>query len=91
MNIVDRMESRLAENKSAFKTYATTKAAVKAIEKKINQVADFNDAPADINYMTVFLPSVGRYAVMVNHTDWLRKHGLGGYGGEFNVSGFWSQ
>lgn len=91
MNILDRMESRLAENKSAFKTYATVKAAAQAVEKKIAQVAAFHDAPRDIHYTVVFLPSVSRYAVMVNHTDWLRRYGLGGYGGEFNVSGFWSQ
>ena len=91
MNIVDRMEERLAENKSAFKTYATVEAAAKAVEKKIAEVADFNELPHDINYMTVLVPSVGRYAVMVNYTDWMRKHNIGGYVGEFCNTGFWSQ
>jgi len=91
MNILDRMETRLEENKTAFKTYATAKAAAKAVEKKIAEVADFNGLPADIDYMTILIPSVGRYAVMVNYSEWMRKYSIGGYVGAFAVSGFWSQ
>ena len=41
MNILDRMESRLAENKTAFKTYATVKAAAQAVEKKLHKLRRF--------------------------------------------------
>lgn len=91
MNILERMEERLNENKSAFKTYATANAASKAIEKKIAQVAAFYDKPADMDYMTMMLPSVGRFAVIVDFSAWMRKYEVGGYVGEFSASGFWSK
>ena len=91
MNILERMEERLNENKAAFKTYATAQAAAKAIEKKIAQVAAANNKPADMDYMTMMLPSVNRFAVIVDFSAWMRKHGVGGYVGVFAASGFWSK
>jgi len=91
MNILERMEERLNENKSAFKTYATAQAASKAIEKKIAQVAAFHGKPADMDYMTMLLPSVNRFAVIVDFSAWMRKYETGGYVGEFAQAGFWSK
>lgn len=91
MNILERMEERLNENKAAFKTYATATSAAKAIEKKIEQVAAFYEKPADMDYMTMMLPSVNRFAVIVDFSAWMRKHDVGGYVGAFAASGFWSK
>lgn len=91
MNILERMEERLNENKTAFKTYATATAASKAIEKKIEEVAAFYDKPSDMDYMTMMLPSVSRFAVIVDFSSWMRKHDVGGYVGVFAASGFWSK
>lgn len=91
MNILERMEERLNENKAAFKTYATATAATKAIEKKIEHVAALYGKPSDMDYMTMMLPSVGRFAVIVDFSSWMRKHDVGGYVGVFAASGFWSK
>lgn len=88
-NLIQNIEARYAENKKSFKTYGTYKNALRAIIPHLVDVAVLHDAPMDMNYMPVQIPSCGRWTVVVMYGNWMQKHNIGGYVFEFSSRGFW--
>ena len=91
MNLIDRIEQALSENKSSTKTYATKERAEKTATKLWG---DFNriygsDIPGE--FVTVYVPSTNRWTPVFNLTNWLGRFNNGGvYVGFFATKGFFT-
>lgn len=90
MNLVTRIEERLAENKSSVKTYATYDSAEKIGNKLGRNYAELYGKNDAVEYIVVFLPKTQRFSVVFRLMDYLSKHQTGGYIGVFAQKGFFS-
>ena len=91
MNILDRIEARLRENKGAVKLYKTATSAEKVAEK---EVKNLNDRHADredcrCDYIITYVPSQAKYTIIFHFTPWIRAAG-GTYVGWFANRNFFS-
>lgn len=90
MNILDRIEARFTETKTACKLYADTVAATKAAEREIAKLNKAHDVDIDCDYFLVFVPSQNKLTVVFNFTKWLNHYGYGTYLGWFANRNFYS-
>ena len=90
MNLVTRIEERLAENKSGVKTYATYESAEKVGHKLGRNYAECCGKSDAVEFIVVFLPKTQRFSVVFRLMDYLGKHQTGGYVGVFAQQGFFS-
>lgn len=90
-NLTERIENRIAENKSSVKTYKTYAAACEVGEKFGKLFATYmgkQDAQAD--YIVVYLPTLNKFTVVFQMMAFLSKYQVGGYLGWFANKGFFS-
>jgi len=90
MELVSKIEERLAENKTSIKTYKTYEAASKVGLKLGTEFAHVRGYNDNVHYIVTYLPTTGRYTVVFRMMDWFSKHKEGGYIGHFANAGFFS-
>ncbi len=90
MNIIDRIEERLAENKSSVKTYAAYKSAMAKAEELSQKFEQWNGTNVGMDYLVVKLPLTERWTVVFNLSAWSAKSKTGTYLGWFAQKGFFS-
>lgn len=92
MNMLEAIETRLTQNKSAVKTYKTADAATKAAEKEIADFfasqSEFQPYPPKMFYVVTYIPSNQRFTVIFNTGRWFAESGRGGYVSHFAERGF---
>ena len=90
MNIIERIEDRLAENKSGTKTYKTYATAQATAEKLSNEFETWNGTAVGVEYTVVMLPKTQRWTVVFNLSKWIQRANVGTYLGWFAQRGFFS-
>lgn len=93
VDIVAKIENRLAENKSSIKTYSSFERARKAglhyATRAIPHFASDLDA-SPCSFIVVYLPGADRFSVIFMLTEYMAFHKCGGYIGYFSQLGFMS-
>ncbi len=90
MNILEKIETRFTETKSACKLYATAASATKAAEAEIAKLNKAHSTDIDCDYVLVYVPSQDKLTVVFNFTKWLQRYNAGTYLGWFAQRGFFS-
>jgi hypothetical protein len=90
MNIIERIEERLTENKAGVKTYGAYKTAMAKAEELAAKFEQWNNTNVGMDYMVVQLPSNNRWTVVFNLSAWSAKSRTGTYLGWFAQKGFFS-
>ena len=90
MNILDRIESRFTETKTAYKLYANTASATKAAEAEVARLNKAHNVGIDCPYIITFVPSQQKFTVVFDFTRWLERYNAGTYIGWFALRGFFS-
>jgi hypothetical protein len=90
MNILDRIEARFAETKTACKLYATPASATKVAEREVAQLNEAHGTDIGCEYILVFVPSQQKFTVVFNFSRWLQRYNTGTYLGWFAQRGFFS-
>ena len=90
MNILDRIEARFTETKTACKLYATTASATKAAEAEVAKLNKAHGVEIDCPYIVTFVPSQQKFTVVFDFTRWLQQYDTGTYLGWFAQRGFFS-
>lgn len=89
-NILNRIEDRLAENKSSVKTYASYSTAHTVAENESNNFEKWNGTDVGMEYVVVMLPKTHRWTVIFNMSKWIQRANTGTYVGWFAQRGFFS-
>ncbi len=90
MNILDRIEARFTETKSACKLYADADKATKAADREVAKLNEAHGTDIDCDYFLVFVPSQDKLTVVFNFSKWLNRYGTGTYVGWFANRNFYS-
>ena len=90
MNILDRIEARFTETKTACKLYATPASATKAAEAEVAKLNKAHDTNIDCPYVVTFVPSQQKFTVVFDFTRWLLRYDNGTYLGWFSQRNFFS-
>lgn len=90
MNITQAIIDRLTENKSSIKTYADYDRAIKTGEELGAQFETWNGTDVGMDFIVVYIPTVKRYTVVFNMTNWSARSKTGTYLGYFANKGFFS-
>ena len=90
MNILDRIESRFTETKTACKLYADTAAATKAADREVAKLNKAHDTDIDCLFIITFVPSQQKFTVVFDFSQWVSTYGNGTYLGYFADRGFFS-
>lgn len=92
MNITQKIEDRIAENKSSVKTYASHQFAEARAEKVAGQCLNHycDGIGFEMQYLIIFLPHVKRWTVVFNLSSFLRANKAGGYIGAIADLGFFT-
>ena len=90
MELVNKIEARLTENKASVKTYKTYESAGKVGLKLGTEFARMYGYDDNVHYIVTYLPTIGRYTVVFRMMDWFAKHKEGGYLGHFADKGFFT-
>ena len=90
MNILDRIEARFTETKTACKLYATTASATKAAEAEVVKLNKAHGTDIDCTYFVVFVPSQQKMTVVFDFSGWVQRYNNGTYLGWFAQRGFYS-
>jgi hypothetical protein len=91
MELVSRIQERLAENKNSVKTYRNYETALSIGNKLGKDYAECHGVLCDDpDFIVVYLPKYERYAVIFQLMSFMQKHRLGGYIGWFAQRGFFS-
>ena len=101
MNILDRIETRFAETKTACKLYASAASAAKTAEAEVAKLNRAHSVEIDCPYVVTFVPSQQKFTVVFNFSRWLllykenmrrmkQRHNTGTYLGWFAQRGFFS-
>ena len=90
MNILDRIEARFTETKTACKLYADTAAATKAADREVAKLNKAHNVEIDCPYIVTFVPSQQRFTVVFDFTRWLQRYDNGTYLGWFAQRNFFS-
>lgn len=91
MNIIDKIEGRICENKSSVKTYKDIQTANRVGEKLGKEFGAWNAwggaKGIACSYIPVMLPNIGRWALIFNLSAWSEQSGQGTYLGWFAQKG----
>ena len=90
MNVLDRIEARFAETKSACKLYASAVSAAKTAEAEVAKLNKAHGVEIDCPYVVTFVPSQQKFTVVFNFSRWLQRYNTGTYLGWFAQRGFFS-
>ena len=90
MNILDRIEARFAETKTACKLYASAASATKAAEAEVAKLNKAHGTDIDCTYFVLFVPSQQKMTVVFNFSGWVQRYNNGTYLGWFSQRGFYS-
>ena len=83
INITDKIEARLAENKSGVKTYASYQMADGKASFFADQFRAAHDEEIPMQYIVVYLPKTKRWTPVFNLSSWAAASGEGFYLGWF--------
>ena len=90
MNILDKIEARFNETKSACKVYATVSGATKVAELEVAKLNAAHGVEIDCPYIITFVPSQKKYTVVFHLSVWLNCYGTGTLVAWFAHRGFFS-
>tara|TARA_R100001163_G_C5029976_1_gene170460 strand:+ start:652 stop:927 length:276 start_codon:yes stop_codon:yes gene_type:complete len=90
MNILEKIEARFTETKTACKLYASAASAKKAAEAEVAKLNKAHDVDIDCDYLLVFVPSQDKLTVVFNFSGWMHRYNNGTYLGWFSQRGFFS-
>jgi hypothetical protein len=90
MNILEQIEARFTETKTACKLYANAASATKAAEAEVAKLNNAHRASVDCPYVITFVPSQQKFTVVFDFSRWLSGYGNGTYLGWFAQRGFFS-
>jgi hypothetical protein len=90
MNILEQIESRFTETKTACKLYATTASATKAAEAEVAKLNKAHGVEIDCLYIITFVPSQQKFTVVFDLSRWVNRYGSGTYLGWFSRRNFFS-
>jgi hypothetical protein len=90
MNILDRIEARFTETKTACKLYANPASATKAAEAEVAKLNKAHGTDIDCTYFVVFVPSQQKMTVVFDFSGWVQRYNNGTYLGWFAQRGFYS-
>lgn len=90
MNLVAKIECRIAENKSSIKTYKSYETACKTGEDLGLIFATKKGVQFPVEFIPVYLPSLNRWTVVFQQMAWMQRYSQGGYIGWFATNGFFS-
>jgi hypothetical protein len=90
MNILDKIEARFNETKSACKVYATVSGATKVAEREVAKLNAAHGVEIDCPYIITFVPSQKKYTVVFHLSVWLNCYGTGTLVTWFANRGFFS-
>ena len=90
MNILDRIEARFTETKTACKLYASAASATKAAEAEVAKLNKAHGTDIDCTYFVVFVPSQQKMTVVFDFSGWVQRYNNGTYLGWFAQRGFYS-
>tara|TARA_R110000803_G_scaffold180978_1_gene243357 strand:- start:550 stop:825 length:276 start_codon:yes stop_codon:yes gene_type:complete len=90
MNILDRIEARFTETKTACKLYATPASATKAAEAEVAKLNKAHGTDIDCTYFVVFVPSQQKLTVVFDFSGWVQRYNNGTYLFWFSQRGFYS-
>jgi uncharacterized membrane protein len=89
-NIIDKIETRLQENKKSIKTYADLSKAVDFAARQNKTFMKETGTEENVEFIPVYLPNTGRWTAVFNLTKWLNRTGRGCYLGFFASKGFYT-
>ena len=90
MNILDRIERRFTQTKTACKLYANTASATKAAKAEVAKLNKVHGVEIDCPYIVTFVPSQQKFTVVFDFTCWLQRYNAGTYLGWFADRKFFS-
>lgn len=90
MNILDRIESRFTQTKTACKLYANADLAAKVAEREIAKLNAAHGTDILCLFIVTFVPSQQKFTVVFDFSQWLSTYGNGTYLGYFADRGFFS-
>lgn len=88
VDIIARIERRLRENKTGFKTYKSYDAAHKAASKVAKAAAVYYDTTEQPEFVVALLPNVKTFTAIFSFTLYAQRHDVGGYVGFIAHKGF---
>ncbi|CAB4122506.1 hypothetical protein UFOVP36_56 [uncultured Caudovirales phage] len=90
MNIIERIEARVTENKASVKTYKTADRAAATAAKLAKEFEEGHDSEISIRYSVIILPTTQRWTVIFKLTEWINRANQGTYLGHFSQQGFFT-
>ena len=90
MNILEKIENRLTENKSSVKLYATAEAAQRTAIKENESLKKAHNTSIDCDFIVTYVPSRKKYTVIFQFSQWLQKYNNGAYLFYFSQRNFFS-
>jgi len=90
MNILDRIEARFTETKTACRLYRTAGSAAMAGDREVAKLNEAHGTDIDCTYFVTFVPSQQEYTVVFDFSGWLRQYDNGTYLGWFAQRNFYS-
>ena len=90
MNILDKIEARFIETKSACKVYTTVASATKVAEREVAKLNAAHGVEIDCPFIITFVPRQKKYTVIFELSVWLNRYGTGTLVAWFAHRGFFS-
>lgn len=90
MNLTQRIEDRLAENKTSIKTFKAYDTAVQRADAIVERAKAWAESAADMDYVIVYLPSTDRWTAVFMFSSFMARTKSGGYIGWISDDGFMS-
>ena len=79
MNILEKIENRLTENKSSVKLYTTPEAAHRTAIKENELLKKAHNTSIDCDFTVTYIPSRKKYTVIFQFSQWSQKYDNGTY------------
>ena len=90
MNVLEKIETRFTETKTACKLYVDAASASKAAERAVAELNEGHNANIDCAFIVTFIPSQQKFTVVFDFSRWLMEYGTGTYLGWFADRKFFS-
>ena len=90
MDILNKIERRFTETKSACKLYVDTDKATRAADREVAKLNKAHNTNINCPYIVTFVPSQNKFTVIFNFSNWLSNYGTGTYIGWFAQRNFFS-
>ena len=90
MNMNEKIEARLLENKTSVKTYATYSNAVSAANDIVDMAKREYEVTNELRYIIAYVESTQRFTPVFMLTEFMNTANIGGYIGWVAARGYFS-